>query len=269
MTVQRAIFPESNHPGLSMVVDRYSSQEVGPNIQTFAGAFMNTGHQAWGDSDWMAGLAQENGRGERELARRVFVEPQQRLERLEDIMDSLTGFGPTTYWSANSYANGESPDLHRNATRTAHLALRREVAGSALGRLVKADTAIIEKIQVVPEKQRQGLATALAYTALGDYKPWARTRITIPVVNEAARSWAQQHGFRQVGLETRQFDPELRVPLDVVRLEGRVGRVRAAMRKANPWLAQAGTETKDDLWALRRASVNLVTPTGPGHNEGR
>jgi hypothetical protein len=260
MRTQRAIFPETLNPSLSMVVERYGGSEFGPSAGTFRMDYINTGFEAWSESPWMAKLAQENGQGERGLARRVFAAPDASSRLRQDLANSAEGLSPTTYWSAGVSAIPErGPSLHPDTSRPAFLAIRREEAGSRLGRLVGADTAVIDKIHVRPHQEHQRLATALAFVALGDYAPWAKTRITVPALNVRTLRWAELNGYQEVGHEHRERDGELGVPLDVIHFEGKVRKVRAAMRRANPWLARGAFETLDEARDLHDLAANPLT----------
>lgn len=265
MRAQRVIFPEANSPAQSMVVERFGSG-VGPSEYTFGMDYINAGFEAWSESSWMAKLAQETRQGERGLARNVFAAPRARERLRQDLALSAEGMGATTYWSAAiADTSGSGPSLHPDAHRPAFVAVRREQAGSRIGRLLGADTAVIEKIHVRPAHEHQRLATALAYTALGDFAPWAKTRITISTLNVRAQRWAELNGYQEVGRVHREQDPELGVPLDVLHFEGSVRGVRAAMQAAHPWLARGNVETLSDLRDLDFFGASPMLLGGQGH----
>ncbi len=164
----------------------------------------------------------------------------------EDIERSKQLASDRTYWVASAVE--KYPDMHPETIRPAVARVRREVTGGPLARRAKLLTGIGQTVAlelfVAPEHRRQGIGTALAYTALGGFRSNTHTVIDVPLTDEPLAEWATRYGYQPTG-ERLLVDG-----MDAVRYGATVGDVLGAMDLAQPWLNQADYESRFDLWGM-------------------
>jgi ribosomal protein S18 acetylase RimI-like enzyme len=241
MSVRRAVFPRFEDGGL--VVDRIHGQLSAGSARKLATAFEEAGFQAWSGAPWVGALAAAGTTNSGRVAQSVFStraeDPHPDL-RYEAIRRSTEPDSDTTYWAADWYRGSAPGAMPGN---NAFLEMRREVRGSAWTRWLKrltgiGHTAVIANLNVRPEAQRRGLATALVYSALQDFHDRDETVLRISNNDPVMQGWATAHGYGLTGAHNLPPD-EPGIIRNVLEYTGQVGTVRAAMETARPWLQQS------------------------------
>jgi predicted GNAT family acetyltransferase len=164
----------------------------------------------------------------------------------DDVGRSVRPLSTQTYWVGSEITpqpGAYDPDYVRPAVAR----VTREAAGGSLSRAAKLLTGIgrtvVLELFVQPEHRRKGIATALAYAALGDFNDKTRTVIDVPSGNESLEHWVAAYGYTPASV-----GPEGKT----VRYEAQAGDVRSAMLAAQPWLQQADFESFSSPWAAEQ-----------------
>ena len=257
MRPDHVYYPQNVAPVTPLTLARpdFGVLQHGLDAETAARAIQQIGHDAWLDSGWLQALGRSNQIAASWLARQVFNpnDPARLKPQIERVARSEQQGFEVAYWL------GTAKDARAGASQPAAAGINQPQDGmqyhgfikieqqggrsSRLARLAQRAAnvgiyACIHDLNVVPNRQGMGLATALAYAALSEQPARMSTSLYVADANRPMKNWAHKFGY-YVTDEYEDTDTFTGASLLMLHyIAPSVGRVLQRMTTVHPWLTR-------------------------------
>lgn len=259
MRFAKLSYPESVTPEGGLVIQRPSHGDLERAVsdENAAHDIQRAGYDAWRSSEWLIEAAHEHGIDPDQLAAQAF-DPTSRVKLATQHNRIAKADEPrVVYWlgevlkrfdsSNRRPGDDDTPRIQWDSFPTGRVDgfAKIERQGYRDPKLLAVAQGItglgiyvcLHDLNVTPQKQGQGLGTALAYAGLVTQPQRLKSSLYTTANNAQMRAWAEKYGYRPT--DEYEDNALLGTPVHCIRYEApSVGEVVNLMREAKPWLAK-------------------------------